>query len=625
MSTTYVAKRFKYVPAFKRWMIPVLAVAVLVLAFSFFRRRAAEPVGAVTYEFGQVTRGDVVNSVTASGVVQPWKTVDIKSNVSGRIVKLDVDLGDRVKAGQPIMTIDPTDPRTALEQARADLDAAQARKSRAELNWTQERAQAEARVNSARRAIESARARLAEAEANNVAQPTLTQSSINQAQATLQASRKALAQARQSKAQLQDQLKQLREVTIPLNLETVQSAANEAKANLDSAQANYKRQSDLLQKGYVAKGDVETANAQLASSQAAYRTAAQRQQTIKRENELAVSQLNAQINEAQSRIEQSEAQVRQAQAALKTANANTFQNQVRGHEVAAARAAVKQAQSDLASAIAQRNQVAVRQKEVTAANSTIVRGQAAVSQATTNLGYTRIVAPRSGVIISKKVEEGTVVPSSRGSIGSTDALVQIGDTSRLWVVCKVDETDIGSVHVGQKVNVRIDAYPSMPVVGKVIRIDPQAVVEQNVTQIPVTVQIQMTDERFKPLMNAECDFIIGEAKNVLTVPNEALKERDGKYTVQKLVNNKPKDIPVQIGVAGEDATEIKSGLKEGETVITRVNEPEGFETNNPFNQFGGRRGGGKAGGRGGQGGGRGGGGQGGGARGGARGGGGRGG
>ena len=59
------------------------------------------------------------------------------------------------------------------------------------------------------------------------------------------------------------------------------------------------------------------------------------------------------------------------------------------------------------------------------------------------------MAPRDGVVITKNVEEGTVVPSSRASIGSTNALLQIGDVSRLWVVTKVDETDIAQVKNGR--------------------------------------------------------------------------------------------------------------------------------------------------------------------------------
>src|ERR1051326_8706465 len=67
----------------------------------------------VKYETGKVAFGTVKSFVSATGTIQPWKTVDVKSNVAGRIDKLAVDLGDHVKAGQLIALIDPTDTQAA--------------------------------------------------------------------------------------------------------------------------------------------------------------------------------------------------------------------------------------------------------------------------------------------------------------------------------------------------------------------------------------------------------------------------------------------------------------------------------------------------------------------------------
>ena len=106
---------------------------------------------------------------------------------------------------------------------------------------------------------------------------------------------------------------------------------------------------------------------------------------------------------------------------------------------------------------------------------------------------------------------------------------------------------------------------------------------------------------FRPGMNAECEFIISEVKNVLQVPNEALKDTDGEYTVQQLVAGKPQDKPVEVGLAGPEYTEIRSGLEEGEEVITKTIVPQKAEVTNPFGgPFGGRPGGGRPGGGGGR-------------------------
>jgi len=555
----------------------------------------------VTYEGAPVERRDVRSFVTATGIIQPWKIVDIKSNVGGRIDRLAVDLGTRVKKGDPIMVIDPTDTKAERDQAQADLGAAHARREQARVNLDQQRLQQKARVAAALKAVEASKARLAQTKASRDVQPKLWESSLAQAKAALVSAEKAVNQAEKSKKQLQEQFAQLRSVTIPLNIETVENNVAQAKASMQTAELDYRRQRNLLAEGYVARGELEASQARLATARSSLRTLEQRKSTLVRENQIQIQEMTARIEEADSRIEDAQARVEQARANLKLAEDNRFQVDVRSQEYQAAAAGVAQARADLQSAYAEAKQIEVRQREITAAASTIVRNQAALSRAEMNLGFTRIDAPRSGVIITKNVEEGTIIPSSRASIGSTNALIQIGDISRLWIVCNVDETDIGQVNQGQKVTVKVDAYPSMLIDGKVIRIDPQAKVEQNVTLIPVTVEIDLPDERFKPGMNAECEFIVDEATNVLTVPNEALKENEGTFTVQKMVNGKPSEpIQVEVGLAGQDATEVRSGVQEGDEVLVRTIEPEKPTTTNPFGSpFGGAGGGNRGGGGGG--------------------------
>src|SRR5665647_2493915 len=104
--------------------IAVLALIVTWIAISRARTaKANEP----TIETTKVEKGTVVSSVSASGVLQPLTTVDLKSNVGGVVDVLAVDVGTYVKAGQLIAKIDPTDSQTTLNQAEADLSAADAR------------------------------------------------------------------------------------------------------------------------------------------------------------------------------------------------------------------------------------------------------------------------------------------------------------------------------------------------------------------------------------------------------------------------------------------------------------------------------------------------------------------
>ena len=159
----------------------------------------------------------------------------------------------------------------------------------------------------------------------------------------------------------------------------------------------------------------------------------------------------------------------------------------------------------------------------------IKSNQASLTNAETTLTQTVVRAPSDGVILSKAVSEGTYITSgeSLNSVGST--IVTLGDISRMYVQATVDETDLANVDDNQTVEVDFDAYPGIPFEGKVTRIEPQAVVNQNVTQFNVRVEIDNSSPTFrllKPGMNATCNFVVGQKQDVLTVPSAAVQSDD---------------------------------------------------------------------------------------------------
>src|SRR5439155_21344624 len=101
----------------------IIVVAALAAAFAVVKvtlsSRTAKAKGP-EIRTAKVERGDVVSSVSATGVLEALTTVDVKSNVGGRVDKLAVDVGTRVKKGDLIADIDPTDMQTQYDQAKAD-------------------------------------------------------------------------------------------------------------------------------------------------------------------------------------------------------------------------------------------------------------------------------------------------------------------------------------------------------------------------------------------------------------------------------------------------------------------------------------------------------------------------
>ncbi|HET6454562.1 MAG TPA: efflux RND transporter periplasmic adaptor subunit [Armatimonadota bacterium] len=531
-------------------LITGAAILVVIVGWVTVSKIRTAQANKPTIETAKVERGTVASSISASGVLQPLTTVDVKSNAGGQVELLAVDVGTIVEPGQLIAKIDPSDSRTAFNQAEADLSAANARMSQSKESLTLQKEQNVQQLQQATQAYEAAKARLAQAEAQAKVQPTLTKAAIRQADANYRSA--------------QQSLRQLKEAGVPQGTAQAKSAYDSAMAAMDNAKRNLDRQQGLFDKGFISAG-------QLDSAKLSYDTAKANADSAKERYDTVAQDYDAQLQSAQARLDQ-------AEAALDNAKANAIQDDLRKQDVAASRAALSQAATSLASAKSSAHQIPIRAADIRSSQASIVRSQAAVDNAKTQLNYTTITAPRAGVILQKYVEVGSIIQSGRSSVagtGSGTSIVQLGDLSRMFVLASVDETDIASVEPGQSVDITLDAYPDELFEGVVTRIDPQTVSQQNVTVVPVTVEITDPDARLKPGMNATCSFVIDRQENVLIVPTEAVQDQDGKYSVTVIKGGKQTERRVEVGLTGDQNTEIVSGLKEGDMVVTSVIEAPG--------------------------------------------------
>ena len=165
--------------------------------------------------------------------------------------------------------------------------------------------------------------------------------------------------------------------------------------------------------------------------------------------------------------------------------------------------------------------------ELANAEAQVVTAEVDVENARIAVDDTEIRAPVSGTIIEKPVEKGQVISSPTQDVGGGTLLMKMADLSAVQVRALIDETDIGKVRDGMSARVTVAAYPNQPFTGRVVKIEPQAVVEQNVTMFAVIISIQNPDGLLLPGMNAEVDVSIADRTDVLTVPVMALRtERD---------------------------------------------------------------------------------------------------
>lgn len=233
------------------------------------------------------------------------------------------------------------------------------------------------------------------------------------------------------------------------------------------------------------------------------------------------------------------------------------------------------------------------------AKEQVTSAKESVQTAQTNLGYATITAPIDGVILSKAVEEGQTVAAS---YNTPELFTVAKDLKDMQVVADVDEADIGNVTEGARVTFTVDAFPNDTFSGTVTQVRQEATETDNVVTYEVVISARNDDLKLKPGLTANVTIYTTEIQGVLSVSNKALRFTPVKETVgnKKIVDcngtskvwtlegDKLVAHAVKIGMTDGTHTQIISGVKEGQTIITELEvTTEGGEGMTP--QEGGER------------------------------------
>jgi HlyD family secretion protein len=207
-----------------------------------------------------------------------------------------------------------------------------------------------------------------------------------------------------------------------------------------------------------------------------------------------------------------------------------------------------------------------RAQDIVTAEADIIKQRVSLKLAEDNLKDTRITAPISGTILEKSVEEGQVISSGMSISSTGTTIAKMANLAKVYIDANVDETDIAKIMLQQQVKIVVDSFPKEIFKGVVIRIAPQGVVVQNVTTFAITVEIKNPSIILKPGMNASLEVVSAERKNIIFVPNDTVKLKDGKATVNVIQNGQPVTREVKTGISNWEFTEILAGLEEGDIV-----------------------------------------------------------
>jgi HlyD family secretion protein len=217
------------------------------------------------------------------------------------------------------------------------------------------------------------------------------------------------------------------------------------------------------------------------------------------------------------------------------------------------------------------------QLEVANSKAMVISRQVDLENARIALEDTDVKAPISGTIIEKNAERGQVISSPTKDVGGGTLLLKMADLSSVLVRTLVDETDIGKIKNMMPVTVNVAAFPNQPFNGEVLKIEPQATIEQNVTMFPVIIRLANQNGLLKPGMNAEVKINIARAENVLSIPTIALRNERDVATTASVLGISEAELRQKITL---DTDKPKNDSPKSNSIMVRGREvqiPEGID------------------------------------------------
>lgn len=225
---------------------------------------------------------------------------------------------------------------------------------------------------------------------------------------------------------------------------------------------------------------------------------------------------------------------------------------------------------------AARNNLAATRAAVAELQAQIEQAKISVNTARTNLGYTRIIAPIDGTVVSLPIEEGQTLNSSM----STPVIAQIADLSQMLNKMQVAEGDATRIQAGMSVRFTTLADPDTTRQGTLKAVDPGLTAMTQGSYSPTTgssnsavyyyarAVVPNDDGKLYIGMTTQNTIVIKSVADVLVLPSQTLHRKDGKTYVTVLnSDNSTREVEVQTGAADSLNTEIRSGLSEGQKVV----------------------------------------------------------
>lgn len=494
--------------------VPILVgVALSIMTASALNSAQADSAEAVQAQIVDTSRseqGDLVVSISASGAIQALRQVPLRFAFSSNVKTVNVAEGERVGAGQVIAELDTTDLEQTIQEARSAVEAQEA------VFRQLTSAPRPEDVAAAQAALAAARAQYNAATATG---STAQQEEIARLQAEL---------ARNRNWQLQLQRDQA-------------TGANVTGFNLNLDENQQAQLNDLINQ----VGDAnETAGVVIAGAVDALAQAQAEQEAQLR---MQIEQLNAGLQQAEYGIQIADAQY-----------AATVNRGADLGALAGAQAAIVQAETALEQLLNGADEIQLNKTQLDLASARL-----ALQLAEESLTQARIVAPFAGRLAQNRLKVGELPPAQ-------EIAVLLVDDSAFVVDLPIDETDIVSVQVGQRVRLTIDALPEEQVTGVVTRIAYTPLRVGQLVTYTTRIQLDATDAPLRVGMSVTAEIIVKERPDVVLVRNRFIRidriTGDAFVTLQT-AEGRLEERMILLGERNDVYSEVLSGLSADETLV----------------------------------------------------------
>lgn len=492
-------------------IIIIIVIAVVILGFVIYQFFIKGD--GIEFVLEKVTMGTVIKEVSETGTVKISEKTELGFKNAGRIEKIYVVAGDIVEAGQTLAKLDATQLYIELDEAKASLKIAEAKKTdtgvslkNAEQNLKDVKTDAEEDLKQAYE------------DALNVLDDSYLKI-YNAYNIVYKIQRDYFTSFDEKSTEVIEE-----KYKIKSSLERTESYVNDAKdnpqgENIDLTLSKVKEQLEAVSNSLEIVRDITKSEAYRNSVSATDKTSLDTQRTN-------IINIITDIVNTQQTI-----------SATKIANETNINN-----------------------AEAESSSIKSKLQEGGLYQAQIDQAQAKVKLLENKIAETILKASKNGQITEVNKREGEMAQP-------TDSVVSFLPTAPFRIEVDIYEEDIVDVKVGNPVKIAIPAFPDEILKGRVISVDPAEKLIEGIVYYEVTIDFEETREGIKPGMTADIIIESDKKENVLVIPKRAVKKMDGKKIVQVFKDGEVKEQEIEIGLEGNEYIEVISGLQEGEEVV----------------------------------------------------------